>query len=58
MKLTGWKKLFPGAHIEQMTIDFEHNVECCSKERQLQVLYIRPLSLTRGFVMLDQEASS
>jgi hypothetical protein len=35
MKLTGWKKLFPGAHIEMMLSDFEHNVTYCSKEGQL-----------------------
>ena len=35
MKLTGWKKLFPGAHIEPMKGDFEQNTAYCSKAGQL-----------------------
>lgn len=32
MRLTGWKKLFPGAHIEAMRGDFTSNTTYCSKE--------------------------
>jgi hypothetical protein len=32
MKLTGWKKVFPGAHIESMKGDFQSNEKYCSKE--------------------------
>jgi hypothetical protein len=32
MRLTGWKKLFPGAHIEAMRGDFNSNTIYCSKE--------------------------
>lgn len=35
MRLTGWKKLFPGAHIEAMRGDFTSNTTYCSKEGQL-----------------------
>lgn len=35
MKLTGWKKLFIGAHIESMRGDFKSNEKYCSKEGQL-----------------------
>ena len=35
MRLTGWKKLFPGAHIEAMCGDFTSNTTYCSKEGQL-----------------------
>ena len=35
MKLPGWKKLFPGAHIEAMRGDFKSNTVYCSKEGQL-----------------------
>jgi hypothetical protein len=35
MRLTGWKKLFPGAHIEQVRSDFAANEKYCSKEGQL-----------------------
>ena len=35
IKLGGWKKLFPGAHIEQMRSDFAANERYCSKEGQL-----------------------
>jgi len=35
MPLAGWKKLFPGAHIEQMRSDFAKNEKYCSKEGQL-----------------------
>ncbi len=32
MRLTGWKKVFPGAHIETMRGDFTSNTGYCSKE--------------------------
>jgi len=32
MRLTGWKKIFPGDHIEQMRGSFMHNEAYCSKE--------------------------
>jgi hypothetical protein len=35
MKLTDWKKLFPGTHIESMCGDFKSNTTYCSKEGQL-----------------------
>jgi hypothetical protein len=35
MKLTDWKKLFPGARIEAMLGDFKSNEKYCSKEGQL-----------------------
>jgi len=35
MRLTGWKKLFPGAHIEGMRGYFASNTAYCSKEGQL-----------------------
>lgn len=35
IKLGGWKKLFPGAHIEIMRSDFAANAKYCSKEGQL-----------------------
>jgi hypothetical protein len=35
MKFTGWKKLFPGTHLESMKGDFESNTTNCSKERKL-----------------------
>jgi hypothetical protein len=35
MRLPGWKKLFPGAHIEAMCGDFTSNTTYCSKEGML-----------------------
>jgi len=35
MRLKGWTKLFPGAHIEAMRGDFSSNTVYCSKEGQL-----------------------
>jgi hypothetical protein len=32
MKPTGWKKIFPGDHIEQMYGTFEQNDKYCSKQ--------------------------
>jgi hypothetical protein len=35
IKLTGWKKILPGAHIESIRGDFQSNEKHCSKERLL-----------------------
>lgn len=35
MRLTAWKKIFPGAHIEQMRGNFRENEAYCSKEADL-----------------------
>jgi hypothetical protein len=42
MKLTGWKKLFPTAHIEEMRGSFTDNERYCSKEGMLTELGVRP----------------
>ena len=42
MSLKVWKKLFPGAHIEQMRSDFAVNEKYCSKEGQLIEHGVRP----------------
>jgi len=42
MPLAGWKKLFPGAHIEAMRSDFAKNEIYCSKEGQLIEHGVRP----------------
>jgi len=42
MPLAGWKKLFPGAHIERMHSDFSKNEKYCSKEGQLIEHGVRP----------------
>jgi len=41
MKLTGWKKLFPTAHIEEMLGSFNDNEKYCSKEGMLTELGVR-----------------
>jgi hypothetical protein len=40
--LKGWKRIFPGAHIEQMFGDFQDNEKYCSKEGQLIEHGVRP----------------
>lgn len=42
MKLTGWKKLFPTAHIEEMRGNFVQNEKYCSKEGKLIEFGERP----------------
>jgi len=42
MKLTGWKKLFPTAHIEHMRGNFSQNEKYCSKEGELSEFGVRP----------------
>lgn len=41
-RLSGWKKLFPGAHIEQMFGSLEQNDKYCSKESELVVMGQKP----------------
>lgn len=42
-KLTGWKKLFPGDHIEQMHGNFAQNEKYCSKEGQYKTIGVKPM---------------
>jgi hypothetical protein len=42
MKLSGWKKLFPTAHIEEMRGSFTENEKYCSKEGMLTEQGVRP----------------
>ena len=48
MSLKVWKKLFPGAHIEQMRSDFAANEKYCSKEGQLIGTFLRFFSFDRS----------
>lgn len=41
-RLTGWKKLFPGAHIEEMRGSYEQNDAYCSKASSLTELGVKP----------------
>lgn len=41
-RLSGWKKIFPGAHIEQMMGNFGENEDYCSKESKLTCLGVKP----------------
>lgn len=43
MRLTGWKKIFPGDHIEQMRGTFDQNDAYCSKQGQLVTFGTRPM---------------
>jgi len=43
MRLTGWKKIFKGAHIEEMRGTFAQNEKYCSKEGKLIELGERPM---------------
>lgn len=43
MRLSGWKKIFPGDHIEQMRGTFAQNDAYCSKEGQLTCFGIKPM---------------
>lgn len=42
MKFTGWKKLFPNIHFEQMKGNFRQNEKYCSKQSQLVEFGERP----------------
>lgn len=42
MRLTGWKKIFPTAHIERMHGTFAQNVEYCSKQSNLVEFGTKP----------------
>jgi len=43
MRFTGWKKIFPEAHIERMRGTFAQNEKYCSKEGKLTELGTRPM---------------
>lgn len=43
MRLTGWKKIFPGDHIEQMRGTFSQNDAYCSKESNLTTFGLKPM---------------
>lgn len=43
MKLSGWKKVFPGDHVEQMRGSFSQNDAYCSKEGQLHEFGEKPM---------------
>lgn len=43
MRLTGWKKIFPTAHIESMKGTFLQNEKYCSKEGTLVEFGVRPM---------------
>lgn len=43
MRLTGWKKVFPGDHIEQMRGTFAENDTYCSKESELTTFGEKPM---------------
>jgi len=43
MRLTGWKKVFPGDHIEEMRGTFTQNDTYCSKESSLTTFGTRPM---------------
>ena len=42
-RLSAWKKLFPGAHIEQMRGTFSDNERYCSKEGTYTTLGVKPM---------------
>lgn len=42
MRLTQWKKILPGAHIESMKGDFRSNERYCSKQTSLVEFGVRP----------------
>lgn len=43
MKLSGWKKVFPGDHIEQMRGTFAQNDAYCNKETQCTTFGVKPM---------------
>lgn len=43
MRLSAWKKIFPGDHIEQMRGNFEQNDAYCSKQSELTTFGTRPM---------------
>jgi hypothetical protein len=56
MKLSGWKKLFPTAHIEKMKGNFEQNEKYCSKEGDLIEFGERPQQGKRNDILHYREA--
>ena len=56
MKLTGWKKLFPTAHIEKMRGSFADNEKYCSKEGELLEFGERPMQgIRRDLISLKRK---
>jgi len=43
MRLTGWKKAFPGDHIEEMRGTFDQNDKYCSKQSEMTTFGTRPM---------------
>lgn len=43
MRLTGWKKIFPGDHIERMAGTFAQNDKYCSKQNEMTTFGERPM---------------
>jgi len=60
MRLTGWKKIFPGDHIEQMMGTFAQNDQYCSKENELTTYGEKPMSngKKRTLVELVEEVTA
>jgi len=52
-RLSGWKKIFPDAHIEQMRGTFAENDKYCSKEGQLIEFGERPMETGKKRTLAD-----
>lgn len=57
MRLTQWKKIFPGDHIEQMRGTFAQNDKYCSKESEMTTFGTRPMGngKKRSLELLSQD---
>lgn len=53
MRLSGWKKVFPGDHIEQMRGTFAQNDAYCSKESQLTCFGVKPMENGKKRTLAD-----